>query len=173
MFNIYGGGTKFTQWAQNQKLIMKELPVGADVQFFQDPNEDDPLITEVYELVEESGSTIKVCDVPNVLLTSPKKIKVYVDSKVYGAFGVAFNVIGNREKYYEVEAAAKPSDYVYEETPLKGCGCDCDSDGITDEQIKAAVDKYLSENGVDGSVSDDDIATDEEVEDALNDIFGM
>lgn len=152
MFNIYGGYTKFTQWTQNQKLIMNELPVGADVQFFQDPNEDDPLITEVYQIVNESGSTIKVCDVPNVLLTNARKIKVHVDSKVYGAFGVAFNVIGNREKYYEVEAAEKPADYVYEETPTKGCGCEHSS--------------------ADDVVTEDDIATDAEVDAILNGIFG-
>ena len=153
MFAIYGGHTKFTQWTQNQKLIMNELPVGADVQFFQDPNEDDPLITEVYEFVNESGSTIKVCDVPNVLLTSTRKIKVYVEAKVYGPLGVAFNVIGNREKYYQVEAAEKPSDYVYEETPIKGCGCEHGSS--------------------EGAVTEGDIATDEEVNDVLNGIFGV
>lgn len=170
MFNIYGGHTKFSQWTQNQKLIMNELPVGADVQFFQDPNEDDPLITEVYEFVGESGSTIKVCDVPNILLMNARKIKAYVDDTVYGAFGKAFKVIGNREKYFEVAAAEKPEDYVYEETPLKGCGCCDDSTGVTDEQLQEAIEKYMNENG---TVSDDSIATDEEVENALNDIFGV
>lgn len=153
MFAIYGGHTEFTQWLQNQKLIMKELPVGADVQFYQDPTEDDPLITEVYEFVDESGSTIKVCDVPNIFLTNTLKIKACVDAKVYGAFGNAFNVVGNREKIFKVNAAEKPVDYVYEETPTKGCGCD----------------HHDSPGG--GSVSEE-IATDEEVENALNDIFG-
>ena len=157
MFAIYGGHTKFTQWTQGQKLIMNELPVGADVQFFQDPNEDDPMITEVYEFVDERGSTIKVCDVPNILLTSTLKIKACVDAKVYGAFGNAFNVVGNREKYFTVEAAEKPSDYVYEETPVKGCGCDH---------------HHSSGGSSEGGVTEDNIATDEEVDDALNDIFG-
>lgn len=144
MFNIYGGHTKFTQWVQGYKLLMNELPIGADVQFFQDPNEDDPIITEVYEFVAEDGSRTKVCDVPNILTTDTRRIKVYVDATVYGAFGAAFRVIGNRERYFEVEAAEKPADYVYEETETKGCGCD--GADVSDEQIEAAVEKYIEEN---------------------------
>lgn len=155
MFAIYGGQAPLIQWTQNHKLLMNELPVGADVQFFQDPKVDEPLITEVYEYVDESGSTNKVCDVPNILLQSTLKIKVCVDAKVYGAFGVPFNVIGNREKYFEVKPAEKPSDYVYEETPTKGCGYTHDCDGPTE-----------------GALTEEDIATDKEVNDMLNDIFG-
>lgn len=145
MFNIYGGGTTFTQWVQGYKLIMNELPIGADVQFFQDPSEDDPIITEVYEITDESGDAVRVCDVPNILTTTTRRVKAYVDAKVYGAFGVAYNVIGNREKYFEIEAAEKPADYVYVETPIKGCGCE--GHEVTDDRIQEAVNKYMEENG--------------------------
>lgn len=37
MFKIYGGATKFKQWTQDNKLIMDELPIGADVMFYNDP----------------------------------------------------------------------------------------------------------------------------------------
>lgn len=148
MFNIYGGGTKFTQWMKNQKLLMNELPVGADVHFFNEPGEDEPVITEVYELTADDGSISKVCDVPNIMLTNTYKIKVHVDAVVYGPLGNAYNVIGNREKYFEVVAAEKPADYVYEETPTKGCGCDSMSGDVSDEQIETAVNKYFIENPI-------------------------
>lgn len=40
MFEIYGGKTELTQWTKNQKLIMDRLPIGAEVLFYNDPNED-------------------------------------------------------------------------------------------------------------------------------------
>ena len=122
MFKIYGGDTKFTQWTKNQKLIMSRLPLGAEVLFYNDPKEDEPLVTEVYEYTDENGISFHVCDVPNIFLTDTKRIKVRIPSKVVGLYGIVHSYVGQLERYFEVEPAEKPADYVYEETPTEGCG---------------------------------------------------
>lgn len=162
MFKIYGGLEKFTQWTKDQKLIMSRLPVGAEILFYNDPTVDDPLITEVYEIVDDAGKTVRVCDVPNILLTEAKRIKVKIPAVIVGLYGNAHKYVGQREKYFEVEAADKPDDYVYEETETEGSG----SGSVSDEQIEKVVIKYMEENN-----SGLDIATDEEVETALDGIF--
>lgn len=116
MFKIYGGATKFKQWTQDNKLIMDELPIGADVMFYNDPNEDDPLITEVYEIRDEEDNVFRVCDVPNILLTETKKIKVRIPKVAKGLYGNLYKAAGRNEMIFEVEPAEKPSDYVYEKT---------------------------------------------------------
>lgn len=168
MFKIYGGREKFVQWTKDQKLIMSKLPLGAEVLFYNDQSVDDPLITEVYEITDASGELIKVCDVPNILLTEAKKIKVRIPNLIVARYGIHHKYAGPHVKYFEVEAAEKPSDYVYEETETEGLG----NASVSDKQIEAAVKKYLEENGSDEIVPGDDIATDEEVTNALDDIFG-
>lgn len=144
MFTIYGGHTTFTQWTKNQKVVVnKQIPVGASVQFYNDPGEDDPLVTEVYEIQDEAGTTVRVCDVPNILLTTDSRIKVCVASKVRSVYGNIYSIIGQREKYFNVETAAKPDDYVYEETPTEGGS---GSSNINIEEIHNAVNVYMAEN---------------------------
>lgn len=141
MFKIYGGLTKFTQWTKNQKLIMSRLPLGAEVLFYNDPKEDEPLVTEVYAIQDQNGKDIHVCDVPNIFLTETRKIKVRVPAKVMGLYGEVHNIIGQREKYFEVEPAEKPADYVYEETETEGC----DGHGeISEEQVVNIVNNYFA-----------------------------
>ena len=118
MFKIYGGATKFKQWTKDNKLIMDELPIGADVMFYNDPNEDDPLITEVYEIRDEEDNVFRVCDVPNILLTKTEKIKVRIPKVVKGLYGNLYKVAGRNEMIFEVESAEKPEDYVYEKTEM-------------------------------------------------------
>lgn len=121
MFEIYGGKTAFKQWDKNQKLIMGSLPVGSEVHFYNDPLEDDPLMTEIYEMQDGTGKTIRVCNVPNIFLKTDSKIKACVPEKVRGQYGNLYSVVGPRERIYEVKTAVKPADYVYEETELSSC----------------------------------------------------
>lgn len=141
MFKIYGGALKFQQWSKNQKLSMKDLPIGAEILFYNDPGDDEPLITEVYEIQEPNSSICRVCDVPNILLTDTRTVKVRIPEKVVGQYGVVHKYVGGpRERYFTVEPADKPADYVYEETPVKG------GSNVSDEKIEAAVEKYMEEN---------------------------
>lgn len=149
MFEIYGGLKKFKQWSKNQKLIMDRLPVGAEVLFYNDPTVDDPLIVEVYEFSDNGGNTVRVCDVPNIFLTETKRIKVRIPNRVSGLYGTLHSITGPHEKYYEVEAAEKPADYIYEETEVEG------SADISDEQVETVIIKYLSEEG--NRVTDEEV----------------
>lgn len=167
MFEIYGGLEKLTQWSKDQKLVMDRLPVGAEVLFYNDPTVDDPLITEVREIVDTDGNSTRVCDIPNILLTETKRIKVKIPATVFGLYGNAHKYVGQREKYFDVEPASKPDDYLYEETPTEGS-----SGAASDERIDAAIERYFNQNGISGGVPNGNIATDEEVDDMLNDIFG-
>lgn len=148
MFEIYGGKTAFNQWDKNQKLIMGRLPVGAEVHFYNDPFEDDPLMTEIYEMRDETGKMIRVCNVPNIFLKTDSKIKACVPEKVRGQYGNLYSVVGPRERIYEVKTAVKPADYVYEETELSSCcpGSGADLTALLDQlkTLKDTVDHNTS-----------------------------
>lgn len=141
MFKIYGGQTKFKQWTKNQKLVMSKLPLGAEVLFYNNPSEDEPLVTEVYEFESDTGTKLHVCNVPNIFLTEANKIKVRIPNRVIGLYGIVHSITGPHEKYFEVEPAEKPDDYVYEETPTEGGSC---QGSVSDEQIEKAVKSYFS-----------------------------
>ena len=142
MFEIYGGKTAFKQWDKNQKLIMGRLPVGAEVHFYNDPFEDDPLMTEIYEMQDETGKMIRVCNVPNIFLKTDSKIKACVPEKVRGQHGNLYSVVGPRERIYEVKTAVKPADYVYEETEISSC---CPGSGADLTDLTAQVESNTSD----------------------------
>lgn len=104
MFEIYGGTTELTQWTKNQKLIMDRLPIGAEVLFYNDPNEDNPLITKVYEFEDETGNKVNVCDIPNVFLTQTNRIKVRIPKRVVGTYGIVHLIAAVQKLSAEVEA---------------------------------------------------------------------
>ena len=147
MFEIYGGAASFKQWDKNQKLIVEKLRVGSEVNFYNDPYDDDPISTAVYE-IQNGDKTYIVCDVPNILLTEPTKFKACVPEVIPGPFGNNYRISGSRERYFEVEAVEKPNDYVYEETPLEGGSCSCDGSDISDEELQEAMKQYIAENGI-------------------------
>lgn len=169
MFEIYGGKTAFKQWDKNQKLIMGSLPVGAEVHFYNDPFEDDPLMTEIYEMQDENGKMIRVCNVPNIFLKTDSKIKACVPERVRGRYGNLYSVVGSRERIYEVETAERPADYVYEETELSSC---CPGSGVDLTALIAQVERNTSgistlAGGLDGLGHELDVFT-ERVEAALD-----
>ena len=115
MFEIYGGAASFKQWDKNQKLIVEKLRVGSEVNFYNDPYDDDPISTAVYE-IQNGDKTYIVCDVPNILLTEATEFKACVPNTIRGPYGNYHRITGSRERYFKVEPAEKPEDYVYEET---------------------------------------------------------
>ena len=158
MFEIYNGHDKFTQWTKDQKLIMNDLPVGTKVFFYSDPATDDPLITEVYEMRDDARRMIKVCNVPNILLTDTNKIRVRIPNTIVARYGVHYKYAGPHAKIFEVEEAEQPSDYVYEETETEGAGnasstgestfivtFAADFDNETGEPVNISADKTLDE----------------------------
>ena len=117
MFEIYGGQKTLKQWSKNQKLIVNELPLGAEVQFFNKVDEEHPLQTPVYDITVDEV-VIRVCDIPNILLQEANTIKVMVPDRIKGLYGKMHTIAIAREKYIPVEPAERPEDYVYEETEL-------------------------------------------------------
>lgn len=157
MFEIYNGTDKFTQWTKDNKLIMNELPVGAEVLFYNDPNEDEPQVAEVYEM-QDGDKTIHVCNIPNILLTRTNKIKVRVPEKVKGLYGNVHKIVGNREKYFEIMATEKPADYI--DDPVT-------DDSLTEADVITIIKEYHSSD-----TTDLPYASDESVDGVLTDVFG-
>lgn len=113
LFEIYAkeGERQYTylkKWMRDKCLVADELEVGTKVYFSSRfVSEYEPLITEVY--VNEDG--VKVCNVPNILLTEEENIRVT-------AYSIdEYGVKTEHSKVIEVNDAVKPKDYVYEETP--------------------------------------------------------
>lgn len=147
MFEIYGGQKTLQQWRKNEKLVVNELPLGAEVHFYNDVTEEHSLQTPVYDMTEDSGKTIRVCDIPNVMLTKSSKIKVWVPEKIQGLYGKMHTLSIPRTRYIVVEPAEKPADFVYEETKLDTETHNSSGDvEVSEEDVKNAVDSYINDN---------------------------
>lgn len=159
MFEIYGGQKSLKQWSKNQRLVVNELPLGAEVRFYNDVMEEHPLQTAVYDLIEESGKIVRVCDIPNTLLRKVNVIKVCIPEKIDGLYGNLHTLALPRERYIFVEPAEKPNDYIYIETELdsdygRPSGSNIE---ISDEQLKSIIDKAVAEAIMELELSDEKI----------------
>ena len=103
MFTIFGGATAFTQWQKDQKVINPDMKAGDPVYFAAGSGVSYP--TRAYI----SGGDI-VADVPNELLTVPKPFTVRLNN--YPDYAEPVTI-------FSVEAADKPSGYVYEDNMSK------------------------------------------------------
>lgn len=154
MFKIYDGRDAFYQWDLNRKLIVEDKSV-KEVHFCNRTS-DCSLITEVYEL-----EGLYVADVPNILLQDNWDIKVYAYDSEYTKHCETYDVI----------ARTRPDDYVYTETEqrkwehLEARIDEIEQNGISEESIRNAVEKYLDENGVEVDLTG--YATETYVNDAL------
>lgn len=97
VFSIEGGRKHFYQWDLSQKIVVKD-PTINEVHFCNGTR-DCSLVTVV-----KDGKA----DVPNVLLQTAGKVKVY-------GYSVNHTVV---EYVYKVVERTKPEDYVYEETEV-------------------------------------------------------
>ena len=101
MFKIYDGREYFYQWDIDRKLIVED-PSITEVHFCN-RTDDCSLVCETYV---EDGVT--VVDVPNILLQTDWKIRVYAYD----------GTCTKHDEYYEVKSRTKPADYVYTETEV-------------------------------------------------------
>lgn len=96
-FCIEGGRKHFYRWDLDQKIVVNDPAI--DEVHFCNGTSDKSLVTVV-----KDGRA----DVPNILLQTAGKVKVY-----------GYSVNHTRvEKIYEVKDRTKPEDYVYEETEV-------------------------------------------------------
>lgn len=102
MFKIYDGREHFYQWDLDRKLIVNDASI-AEVHFCNRTGECS-LVCETYK-----ENDIALVDVPNVLLQTDWKIKVYAYDDKHTKY----------EQCFEVVSRTKPEDYVYTEEELK------------------------------------------------------
>lgn len=102
MFSIYDGRDSFYQWDLDRKLIVEDSSI-KEVHFCN-KTDDCSLVVETYE---EDGKTL--ANVPNILLTSSWKIRVFGYTGDFTKY----------EKCFKVNGRSKPADYIYTETELK------------------------------------------------------
>lgn len=137
MFKIYDGRSQFYQWDIDRKLIVEDASV-TEVHFCN-RTDDCSLVCEVYDL-----DGLRVADVPNILLQQDWRINVYAYDS---------NYTKHCEKY-DVVKRSKPADYVYTETEIKNYDDlvervdQIEKNGVSDETVAAAVEKYLEENDI-------------------------
>lgn len=142
MLTIYDGRSAFYQWDSGQKLRVNYAGKVCEVHY-KNPGEDVALVVETYEL---EGQT--VADVPNILLQQAGKLTAYV----YVCEGDNCTI---DKTIFDIRPRQKPADYVYTETEIKTYSAlverldEIEENGVSDEQVERAVNKYLTENPLD------------------------
>ena len=136
MFKIYDGRESFYQWDIDRKLIVDD-PTITQVHFCN-RTEDCSLVCETYV---EDGLT--VVNVPNALLQTAWRIRAYAYDSFYTKF----------EKWFEVNARTKPTDYVYTETETVNYNTLLEKMTHIEENIGEAVADYLEENPLEVDLS--------------------
>ena len=137
MFKILDGRSQFYQWDIDRKVIVEDASIN-EVHFCN-RTDDCSLICEVYEL-----DGLRVADVPNILLQENWRINVYAYDTNYTKHCDVFDVVKR----------SKPADYVYTETEIKNYDEllerleQIEENGISDEAVAAAIEKYMDENDI-------------------------
>lgn len=137
MFKILDGRSEFYQWDLDRQLIIEDATVN-EVHFCN-RTDDCSLVCEVYEL-----DGLRVADVPNILLQDNWRINVYAYDSNYTKFCEQFDVLKR----------SKPADYIYTETEIKNYDelaarvDEIEKNGISEEAVSGAIEKYLEENDI-------------------------
>lgn len=140
---LYNRDGPFYQWDTGRKLIVNDDEC-AQVHFGNE-NMECALACQIY--VQDG---IRMVNVPNILLQEAKPIKVYLD---------LIDNDGRLTAYSEVLPVVKrkkPEEYIYTETEVLNYNSllerinQIEQNGVSDERIATAVDKYLEENPVAG-----------------------
>ena len=142
-------GTPLYQWEIGRK--MKIVPLRGmriDSVHFSNYGDTNAFVVKPKE---EDGKII--ADIPNILLQNDQNIVVY-------SVNVSEDKVETiRECVFPVRKRAKPSSYVYTEVEilsyqtLKDRVDAIEENGISDEQVEKAVNKYLDEHPIDSGVS--------------------
>lgn len=153
LFRIYDGRTDLYQWDLDRKLIVGDKTI-REVHFCNRTGECS-LIRNVYEV-----NGMYLVDIPNVLLQTDWDIRVYGIDSNYTKHNQRFNVI----------ARTRPENYVYTDTELKTWEQlesridEIEENGVSEEQIGEAVEKYLDENDIQVDVDLSEYYTKTEIE---------
>lgn len=150
------------QWALDQRVQIDNFLPGTWVEFsLRDDSKCIALITEAYE---ETGHVF--ANIPNVLLQSFGFLRVCVSPPATDM------VHTPEEKDFKIVRRAKPSHYIYTETPTVSYESKVNLFWGVDNAGKALVvgdDGYVKASG---NTVDDSVATDDEVDDMFDNVFG-
>lgn len=106
MFYIEDGREHFYQWDVDRRLVVED-PTIKEVHFCN-RTDNCSLVCEVYFHDNDFGG-IHVVNVPNILLQTDWKIRVYAYDGKHT----------KHDECFEVKTRTKPADYVYTETEVK------------------------------------------------------
>jgi hypothetical protein len=138
VFKIYDGRNNFYQWDLDRKLIVYDESI-KEVHFCN-KTDDCSLVCEVY-----TEGNLRLVNVPNVLLQDNWRINVYGYDSNYT----------KHEKRFDVKSRTKPADYVYTETEVKNFEeleariDQIEKNGVSDEAVANAINKYMELNPID------------------------
>lgn len=146
MFQIEDGRESFYQWDSNRRLVVNDASINCV--HFCNRTDSCSLIVPVYE---EGGK--RLVEVPNILLQTDWRIRVYGFDKEYTKQSAEFNVFKR----------TKPADYVYTETEILNWNSIIERlkvvEGMVDEEaIGEAVIAYLSENPIESGATQEEAA---------------
>lgn len=153
MILLGNGKSSWYQWDVNQKVILTDIELdqinNQEVHFSSEVDSDEnALVTEPY-----IDNGIIYAPVPNNLLMISGTIHIYI----YVSNGDEAHT--RLHKAVKVIAREKPSDYVYTETEVKSYEHlneridELERNGVSEQQIATAVEKYLDENPIDQGVN--------------------
>lgn len=143
---LYGDLSYFWQWDLNRKLVVEDDGICSQVHFC---NGTGPAL--VCPVRDENG--LRMADVPNILLQKAEQIQAYLYTEAED---------GSRTRRFyrfDVLARSKPEEYIYTETEVLNYHslaeriAQIEQNGVSDEQIATAVEKYLDENPIDTGVN--------------------
>ncbi len=138
--SILDGRRNFWQWDTGQQLLVSDATCG-EVHYYNG-TDDCALVTKIETL--EDGR--RAADVPNILLQTSGILDAYlyqVDEQ---------GMSTRRDYHFRVLPRPKPEDYVYTETEVLNYSNlveridQIEKNGVSDEQVATAVEKYLEEN---------------------------
>lgn len=155
MINMKIIGTGLYQWEigrQLQIIPLRNSKVSSV--HFSNPGDPEALVVKPKE-----ANGMVIADIPNILLQSGANLVVYT-------VNVAENSVETiRDCVFPVRNRAKPADYVYTETEVLNYSNlakrleEIEKNGVSDEQIATAVEKYMDENPIDTGVQFETDAT--------------
>lgn len=150
---ILGPRAYFWQWDTGQQLVVDNQECGEV--HFDNGTTDHALVVQIKS--DPNGN--RVADVPNILLQSAKRINAYLFQRT--ETGAMTSTLYT----FQVLARTRPDDYVYTETEVLNYSSlvrridEIEKNGVSDEQIASAVEKYLEEHPADSGVDFETDAT--------------
>ena len=145
MFYIEDGREHFYQWDTDRRIVVEDQSI-KEVHFCNRTG-DCSLVCEVYFHDNDFGG-VYVANVPNILLQTDWKIRVYAYDGKHTRYDAS----------YEVKSRTKPADYVYTETEVLNYNTLLDRiEAIEEKEVDVDLSNYYTKPEVDEIVENVDV----------------